>query len=230
MAIFTPGPAVGQISGRVGGSVFSHNRGGPYIRNGSIPTTVTTDAAVNQKARLASISADWQNLTDAQRLAWVSWAQTNPVVNALGHQITLSGHQAFNQINCRLDLHSQTLLDVPPVGAAPDPLTGLTLTADIGAGDFQVAFTATPLGAAIAIEVWGCIVTSPGITYVDNLMRFIQVSAAAQASPLDIETAFTARFGTPQVGQVVHVKARTVTLAAGLVSGFRQDTAAVTST
>jgi len=53
MAIFNPGPLVGQVSGRVGGTVFSHNRGGAYIRNGSIPYAVYSQKALQAKSALS---------------------------------------------------------------------------------------------------------------------------------------------------------------------------------
>jgi len=230
MAIFTPGSVVGQISGRIGGSIYSHNRGGPYIRNGTIPVAVSSDAAVNQKARLAMISADWRNLTDAQRLAWTTWAQANPQTNRLGHQTVLSGHMAYTGINSRLNLWGQTLLDVPPLGTAPDPLTALTADADIGAGDVECTYAPTPPAAGIAVELWACVVASAGISYVENLYKWLLVTAAAAASPVNYDTEIEERFGTLQVGMVVHVRARTVLLASGLVSGMRQDTVVVDTT
>lgn len=102
MAIIIPGVAISQASGRVGGTIFSRNRGGAYIRNGSKPSVVTTPYAQTIKAILANFSAQWQDLTAEQREAWTEWATQNPITNRLGQQRTLSGHGAFVQINARL--------------------------------------------------------------------------------------------------------------------------------
>jgi hypothetical protein len=109
-------------------------------------------------------------------------------------------------------------------------LTGLTLTADIGAGAVQVAFTATPLGADDRLVVWAAVVDSAGITYVKNRYKLVGFSTKAKESPYDIESEITGRFGSLQVGQVVHVLAMVHDSTTGLWSPPRADVVAVTTT
>jgi len=218
MALITPGPLAGQISGRIGSAVFSHNRGGPYVRNGTIPTLVTSEAAINAKGRLSAQSQAWDNLTIAQRLAWLEWARSNPVTNRLGSQVTIAGNAAFVGINTRLALAGDTLLTDPPIADPPLALVSLTPTLDIGAGNFELAYTATPLVAAIKLWVRLVVLNNPAVNYVENLLRTLVVSAAAQASPLDIEAATVARFGTLSVGQKVVARVHTFDTATGLLS------------
>ena len=230
MAIFTPGSIIGQISGKIGGTVFSHNKGGAYIRNGAIPTLVSSAAAIAAKNRVSVLSVAWSGLTDAQRAAWKLYAEQNTVINRLGNSITIPPLAHYISINSRLMASADTVLDVPPISAAPDPLDTITLTADIGAGDFEIAYTATPLGAGIKLWVEACLLGSPTIHYIKNRLRLLQISAAAAASPLDIETALAARFGTIQVGQECHVMVRAFDSATGLLSGPLHDQATVVTT
>lgn len=230
MALIVPGSLAGQVSGRIGSVVYSHNRGGPYVRNGTIPTLVTSPAAMAVKARLAAASQAWQALTSAQKLAWGAWAQTNPVINRVGHSVTLSGHQCYVMLNTRIAQAGGTAITVPPIAAAPGPLTSLSLTADIGAGDFEAVFTATPLGAGIGLWTRAAVVDSTGINNVSNLLKVVDISAAAETSPYDIEAAITASFGTLTVGQVVHIEVSTVRLADGQLSKPLKASAVVTST
>lgn len=230
MALFTAGPVVGQISGRVGASVFSHNRGGPYIRNGTIPTLVSSQEAINAKARLAAQSQAWDNLTIAQRLAWSEWAKSNPVVNRLGSQVTIAGNAAFVGINTRLAYAGDTLLTEPPLADPPTALASITLTLDIGAGNFEIAYTATPLGAGVRLWVLLTVLNNPAINYVENRLRLLVASAAAQASPLDIKTETVARFGTLAVGQKVVARVHTFDGATGLLSAPIQDDGPIVST
>ena len=111
---FTPGIAVSQLSGSVGGTTASRNKGGQYFRNRAIPVTVTSPEAQNAKAILSNRSQAWQALTPAQRAQWEEWARQNEVIDALGQSVTLSGHQAYVQINSILAHDSQTLLTPPP--------------------------------------------------------------------------------------------------------------------
>lgn len=226
----TPGPLVGQMSGRLGSAIASHNKGGPYFRNGTIPVTSTTSYALAAKARLGSQSQSWTSLSAANRQAWEEWAAQNPIVDRLGFQRILSGIAAFNQINTRLGAAGQTLLTTPPIIASPGSLLTLVVDGDIGAGDMDLTFTATPLGAGQMLWIRACLVDSPAINNVNSLLRFIGVSAAAETSPFDIETLVTNRFGTPVVGQTLHVFVSVFDSATGLISPPLRDSVVVTST
>lgn len=218
MAIIRLGGLAQQVSGSLGGTVFSHNKGGPYVRLRNSPTNPNTTFQQNIRANLANRSSEWRGLTSDQRQAWRAWAAENPVANRLGESIQLSGQQAYIQINHRLNQAGDTLITVPPVTVPPDPLLSLTGTFDIGAGNFEIAFTATPLGAGVRLWVQAVVLSSPGIRYVENLLKLVTISAAAQASPLDIEAATVARFGSLAVDQKVIVQASTFDGATGLLS------------
>jgi len=228
MAKFTPGPMAGQISGRLGATIFSHNKGGPYVRNGTIPTKVTSDYAVNAKARLASLSSNWRNLTDHQAQAWELFASESPVTDRLGKQILLSGHQTYIAINARLLNWAQAPLTIPPVGDAPDPLTSLSFACDTVGSTCPVAFAPTPLGAAESLELYACVTQSAGIRYVQNLYAYFYISAVASGSPADLFTALETRFGELQPGMKLFLRARTAILTTGLVSGWRQASEVIT--
>lgn len=230
MAIMTPGPLAAALSGSVGGTVFSRNRGGAYVRNRSIPVDPNTSFQIAVRAALAAQSQNWADRSDAERNAWESWALQNPVTNALGNAIRLSGHQAYVQINSRLDLVDVSTIDVPPIENAPTGLDSLIVDGDIGVGDVDIVFTATPLAANVAIWLQAAVVNSPGITYVRNLIRFLGISTLAQASPMDIQTEVEDRFGTLIVGQTLHVRAGTFDTTTGLLSFPLSDSVLVTTT
>lgn len=230
MAIFTPGPAVGAISGSIGGTVFSHNKGGPYIRNRTIPTKATSEYAIAQKAEMAQVAQAWQAEDAASRVAWSEWAKTNPITNALGQSRTVPGHVAYIKLNATLLACNLDPIVLPPILPAPAPLKSLTVSADIGPGTFDIAWTATPLAATDLLMIWAALVDSAGINYVENLYKLIAKSALEAASPMDILGQVTARWGTPSVGQVLHVRASVVTDEVGIPSGFLKDSIAVVDT
>ncbi len=230
MAIITPGVAIAAASGSVGGTVFSRNKGGAYMRNRSIPTDPSTSAQLSRRAILSSQSQAWADLTDAQRANWANYATQNPVTNALGHSILLSGHQAFVQINARLDLADDPTLTSPPIINAPLALDTLVLDGDIGAGDVDVTFTATPLAGSTSLWLEAAVVNSAGVTFVKNLFRFIGQSADAQASPFDIQSLVETKFGTLIVGQRLFVKVGTFDAASGLKSVSLEDSVTITTT
>jgi len=219
MAIIKTGSVVGQISGRVGGNVFSRNRGGAYVRNGSIPTRSTTPYAEAAKQRLADWSKAWALLTNVQQLGWKNWAVQNPVINRLGDAITLSGHQAYVQLNINIALASGTAIDDPPVVAPPTGLLTLTATYDIGAGNFGLAFTPSPIGTNNTLMVECAVVDNPGVKYVQNLFKLIAVTPTDITSPQNgLESAVEARFGTLIVGQQVYWRITVLDSVTGLKS------------
>ena len=224
------GPTIGQASGRLGSSVYSHNRGGAYIRNGSIPVTSTTPAALAAKARLTTVSQNWQTLTEAERLAWDQFALQNPRNDRLRQTVTLTGHAAYVSLQTRRLLAAQGFLASPPIDPAPNGLLTLTGTFDIGAGAFAIAYTATPLGAGVQLWLRAAVYESQGINYVQNLLRFVGRSASAQASPFDSQTLIEAVFGALTVGQRVTIMVSTYDTATGLLSSPMRVDGTVIST
>lgn len=209
---------VAAVSGSVGGTTFSHNRGGAYTRNRSVPIVSVTPEALNAKQRLATESQQWQTESQLNRDAWHSWALQNPVVNTLGFPRNLTGHQAYVGINSRRASAGDARISTPPIVPAPNGLLTLVQTADIGLGTFELTFTATPLGATAELWILAAVTNSAGIENVNNLLRLIGQSAAAQASPFDHQSLVEARFGTLVVGQTVHVRVSVYDNATGLLS------------
>jgi post-segregation antitoxin (ccd killing protein) len=230
MAKFTPGPTIGAASGSVGGTVYSRNRYGAYLRNRAVPVTSTTQEALNAKGRLAAQSEAWRALNDEQRAAWNTYTQTNPVTGPLGMSQVLTGHAAYVGINARLARAGDTLLSLPPVSTAPTALATLSATYDVGAGTTVLTFTATPLAAGVRLWVKYAVVDSTGINYVENLFKLCTVTSAAQATGYDYESDVEARFGTLSVGQKLVIRAHTFDGATGLLSAPLQTSGVIVST
>ena len=230
MAIFTPGATIGAASGSIGGTTFSHNKGGPYMRTRAIPTNPQTNAQTAQRSYIASASAGWRELVTVQHLAWVTWAQLHPAINALGNAVTLSGHQAFVQINARMLRDGQTPIAVPPIDVLPTPLTALTLTGDIGAGSVEMTWTPTPLAATERIHFYAAVSNSLGVKNVNSLLKYCGRSAVAAASPMDIQAQIEWYWGTLAVGQRLFLRAHVFDTVSGLVSGPLSTSVAISTT
>jgi len=227
---FTPGPVIAAASGSIGGTVFSHNRGGMYTRNRSIPIASSTTPALNAKQRLATASQAWQLLTDAQRASWASWALQNPVINALGFPRLLTGHQAYVGINARRASAGDVAITAPPIVPAPTGLLTIVQDGDIGTGDVDLTFTASPLGATEELYIEAAVTNSAGINNVNNLLRLVGFSAAAETSPFDNQALIEARLGTLIVGQKLHVRVSVYDNDTGLLSLPLVDSVVVTTT
>ena len=218
MAIIIPGAMVSQASGRIGGTIFSRNRGGAYVRNGSIPTTVTTRFAQLIKSVTAALSQAWAGLDAEVQEQWREWASQNPVINRLGQSRTLSGHQAFVKINARLVYAGFGAVESPPIGEAPEAFVPGEVTFVDEPLALTVAFSPTPAPAGVAVQCYAYLANSPGVSYVRNRLALVTTSAAAAATPLHIAQDVEDRFGTPRAGQTLHIGLRALDTTTGLVS------------
>lgn len=218
MAIFTPGVAVGQISGRVGGSVFSHNRGGMYIRNGSIPSISQTQKAMNYKGYLAYASQLYANLTDAQAAAWREYAANHPVTNRIGRSHTLTGGNWFVACNARLAANSKPPQILPP--NAPSPAGTLITAAAVaaGAGTATITLSSNPTGTNLSVWIRGARVQSGRITNVKNKLTQITLTGDEEASPINIAADLIAELGSLQAGDWYHFEVRIFDWTTGLIS------------
>lgn len=144
-------PILGEISGKLGANVFSHNKGGGYIRVKGNPTNPNSTRQQETRGWLAELSAAWASLTDEERNAWDTWAANNPLTDPLGQQYYRTGHQCYVGLNCRLKDAAIALVDVPPVQGVPVTLTTFTVTQS-STTQISVAFVpALPSGDALYV-------------------------------------------------------------------------------
>lgn len=218
MAIFTPGVAVGQISGRVGGTVFAHNRGGAYMRNGSIPSIVMTQKAMLYKGYLAAASQLYANATDAQAAAWREYAANHPVTNRLGRSHNLTGANWFVACNSRLIAADETPITLPPNAPAPTGSQIASAAVAAGAGTATITLNVNPTGANKHAWIRAARVQSGRITNVRNKFTEILITGANAASPIDIATELEAELGSFQAGDWYHFEVRLLDNTTGLIS------------
>ena len=227
---FTPGPTIAAASGSIGGTTYSRNRYGSYTRNRAIPVNPKTTDQLGVRASFGNLSTAWSGLTVAQQLAWKEWANQNPIIDVIGQSQILAPNAAYISLNARLLRAAIARVDTPPITVAPDALTILTSETDIGTLDFELNFTVTPLGADESLWIRAAVTNSPAITYVSNLLRFVGISAAAQASPFDAQTIIEAKFGTLIVGQTVHQWISVLDRLSGQLSPPRRTSGVVVNT
>jgi len=100
MALIKTSGLVSAISGKVGGSVYSRNRYGAYVRNWAKPVNPNSDAQQKVRADMGSVVSDWFNvLSAAQRAAWAVYAAAVNFTNRLGETITLTGFNHYVRSN-----------------------------------------------------------------------------------------------------------------------------------
>lgn len=145
MALIRTGGGIQQISGSLGGVVFSHNRFGAYMRNRSIPVNPNSTAQQNVRADLAYLTAEWhRTLTQGQRLAWAVYAAAISFTNALGETIKLTGFNHFIRSNVAiLNNDLDYVADGPTALLLPGTDPVLTVSLSGGAQTMSIIFDDT---------------------------------------------------------------------------------------
>jgi len=98
MALFKP--ILGELSGKIAGNVFAHNRGGSYVRAWKVPTNPNTELQQSARAAMAALVVAWgETLTDQQRTDWDTYGANVAWENRLGETIYLTGQNHYIRSN-----------------------------------------------------------------------------------------------------------------------------------
>jgi hypothetical protein len=187
-----------QRHGSVGPVVYQGGRYGTIARARVTPINPRTINQQNARSILAAVASEWRGLTDAVREAWKALAFQMPG--------KLTGFQAYVQLNATLVTCGLPKKEEPPVMPAfgiisceqlsvdDTPLVTLKGVTDTLAPDKFIIEAARPV--------------SQGISNVNTNFRALDIIAghAAPAADLDLTEPYTARFGTPKLGQRVSVR------------------------
>lgn len=144
----------------------------------------------------------WRLLTALQRTGWSDLGAMIARTDSLGQSYTLNGFAAYCSVNNNRLAAGDAVLSDAPIYTEPTALASITPT--LTAAAFSLAYTASPLPAATRAFFYIGPQRTAGRTF-ENDLRLISVTAAAAASPANVLSAYTARFGTPVVGNRVFI-------------------------
>lgn len=207
MAKIKFGMMMTDARGKLGGQVFSKNRGGSYVRTKVTPSNPRTLAQMESRNILGTVSSAWNGLTVAQRASWNSAVDEFKRTDVFGDLKTPSGKNLFTRLNKNLEQAGLAMLTLAPAKEEIAPITATAVVIDIASG--AITFTdmaAVPAGMVAQISATPSL--SAGISYVKNQFRVIDYVASGPITGTDLYTAYTDRFGVPQAGGNVHVQIR----------------------
>ncbi len=137
---------LGQTSGSLDATVFSHNRGGRYTRVRAIPINPNTVQQQVVRSAVAQLTSAWLNiLTLAQRDAWDVYALNVPLLDRLGEPRNVGGIAMYVRSN------------VPRIQAARPRIDDAPTTFNLG--DYSALIVAPPSEATQQVVI--DIVTEP---------------------------------------------------------------------
>jgi hypothetical protein len=180
MAIISP--IFGEMRGKVGGSVYSRNKGGPYVRMHAVPTNPNSARQQSTRNWLQWAAEGWNGvLTAAQRAQWNEFAETHSVTNRLGQSINLTGLDWYAKCNARLKDAGLTAIAEPTDLLVPAPLDTMAVTFT-DADTISIAFTPV-LPSGFCLVAWGSGPITAGADPNFRQARLIGYSAADATTP-----------------------------------------------
>lgn len=100
MAIIQFGGGVAEARGSVGGTVFSRNKAGAYMRNRVTPVNPGSSFQQNVRFAVATLASRWvEILTPAQRAAWETYSANVLLPNSLGQPRDVGGIAMYIRSN-----------------------------------------------------------------------------------------------------------------------------------
>lgn len=121
------------IRGSIGGTTFSRNAAGDYVRNRTKPTYPGTQEQAVRASQMASVVDTWQGLTIAQRDAWEAKRSSNELKNKVGQSMVPSGFNLYARANLSLLITQQAVVIPPPTPLVVDaPHLGISWTDTLG--------------------------------------------------------------------------------------------------
>ena len=192
--------------GKLGGQVASKNRSGAYVRTKVTPVNPQTSFQSVVRQRLSSLSKEWGQLTERQRLSWNEAANSGQwnKNDIFGDARRPTGKNLFTGINLVSLETTNTLLTDVPRKANFSPFTVRTVVANVGGNVGVNINTAEEPTVGTRWQVEATVGVSPGRYYLKNLYRFISATnqVAAGVKDLDVTDQYAARFGALQAGDV----------------------------
>lgn len=232
---------VGSTSGKLNGSVASHNKGGAYFRNKGVVSNPQTAGQMSIRARMGGFSSAWKGLTQGQRDLWNAEAPNWPYQDKLQQTRIPSGFQLFTQLNTVLSGISLTVLTSPPAKADIPGISMLQMTLRIdndptpGVQVFtaELMFNNETTDANYGVQVAFTPGMSPGVsnpgTAYRVLSNYVPVPAATSGT-LDLSgsISYSEMFPIVSPGQKVFMRARVIYELTGQVGPWINTSTIVT--
>jgi hypothetical protein len=207
-----------KIQGSIGGTTFQQNAYGFTIKKK--PNVVNKRRADQYTTRtlVARVSRAWQNLTDANRTAWDSYAAAFPRQSKNNPASVLSGFNYFQAVTNYRFAAGLAVLASPSLTQFDDDIDQFEVILSGG-----VLYISMPAGAQTGAW-YGLIYLSQEVPVTVNFVkprhRFI-IASNDFASDVSVSTPYLAKFGAlPSLGNFVAAKLVTICTTNGQINTY----------
>ena len=208
MAKIKFGMMMTDARGKLGGQVFSKNKGGAYVRTKVTPTNPQTTAQSLVRALFGVISQGWSALTNAQRTAWRGAIDSWKTTDVFGDLLAPTGKELYQRLNNQAQVVGYSAILTPPAKVVlPDDIISKA-TLGVGAGTLTLVGAST--SAAITVDVWATAPLTAGTKFVKNRIRQIYSATGDTYSPTDAYDAYEDKFGIPATSDNLYIAVKYV--------------------
>lgn len=224
------GQGVAKIMGTVGGTIFSQNKGGNYMKNYNVPTNPQSTKQLAVRVFFSTISTAWSSLTQVQRDGWTAFAATLPYENSVGDTYYLTGKGLFQKSNTvMLNVDESAISATPDDFKTPDAPGGMSIAVADAAGTFIISADDANVPSQ---RTWFCdAAPQSNAARINNNSLFKRIHFVKTGQPLDtidIATQYQAVFGAFSVGQKIEIRCGFIDLTNGMISTYvKADTIVV---
>lgn len=211
-------------SGKINGWVASRNRGGAYFRTKVTPLNPSTSAQQNARGILGSLSTQWSQLTEEQRLSFNNAVASFATTDIFGDIRNPSGINLYVKLNTNLINTGQAQISTAPakeefIYSGIDSINmdvstpaGIVVLSNADNNTNTVLLFATPS-------------LTQGTSFVKNRLRSIGTTTIG-SDEIDFVSLYTAKFGSFVAGANIVVGFRIIS-ATGQASVFQSQKASV---
>lgn len=221
MARVKPSSLVGDIRGKVGGSVFQGYRGGIFVRSSVSPINKLSTTQLKTRQITSELQDRWRNLSGVERQAWELYTQNVLVHQKNNHLKSVSGHQYYLKCNHYRVQYDFTPFDVPNVGQAINENAIWTASRY---GDHLLMFPSRPLDEGTEFFVLFLTQSlSESINNPGSLLRLMRI-VTNSTTTYDLTNLYLQEFGRlPEVGEWIHVKSAVASHVSGLLTVWNRQ-------
>jgi len=228
MASIMFGGGITTAIGSHGGTTFSRNKGGAYMKRKAKGVATNTTQQTLLRTQFSAAAQYFTNtLTEPQRAAWRTFAASYPVTNRLGNTTFLSGQQMFCKLACNLQGNGDAIINTPPISTAVAPVNYTLITATAGSpGSLQIYSSGIGLGTYDRVVHFASPPLNPGRAFASSQMRRLGTSYLF-LSTNTVTSEYLNNFGlTPTAGgQRIIVRSYGLNTSTGIMSaGFQSTT------
>lgn len=212
MKIKFSGLGVVDGRGKINGTVASKSRSGAYARVKVSGTNPQTSFQLAVRNRLTFFSQAWRSLGAAVINSWNSATDQWRRTNVFGDGVAPTGKNLYTRLNANIQSVGGTAITAPPAPLGAQQVVAGALVMTNG-GAKTIAYTGTTVLSTV--QVWATAGQSAGVRFLKNKYKLVTTFLGNTASPVDISTAYEARYGEPAVGSYVGVKLVAIRLTTG---------------